>query len=77
LSNAIRGKAHHLHRIERPLQHRLGLAKHFGAIAIAALDSAIAHAREHLLEPNRDRCRKERLELLFWLTPPWHERWAA
>jgi hypothetical protein len=59
------------------LQDRLDLAEHFGALAIASLDSAVADVREHLLEPNRDRRGKKRFQLLFWLTPPWHERWAA
>ncbi|MBW2379836.1 MAG: hypothetical protein JRG70_09870 [Deltaproteobacteria bacterium] len=76
LPYAVRGEAHNLHRVECSFEHRLGFAKHFGALAIAPLDAAVAGSREHLLEPNRDRRRQERCELLFWLTPVRHERWA-
>jgi len=77
LPYAVRGEAHHFQWVECQSQDRFGLTKHFRATAIAALDAAVAEVREHFLESNRDRRRQERLELLFWLTPRWHERSAA
>ena len=56
---------------------RLDLAEHFGALAIASLDPAVAEMRKHLVESHRDRSGQESLELLLWLTPPGHIGWAA
>ena len=72
LPDAVRGEADDFRGGECALQHRLCFAEDLSALAIAPADSALVGSREHFGEANRNRRWQERLELLFWLTPPRH-----